>query len=285
MSLAALAAATAYSKSSWQRYLSGRALPPRDAVQALAELSGADAARLLALWRLADSSWSGRDAQHHDTAAGNGPPPPKSHVPPVHSPEPAVETSLDATPADTGHDRPAAGAAHHTPTAGRPERRAVPVAVPAGVTAALVLTGVVMASVLAAVVLTRATAEESPGPVSGAERLVIPCRGHDCTGQDSEQGETDCWSDARTHAVRTVSGRTVELRHSAKCEAVWGRIRDPRPADRVWVETTDSRRQSRQVTVPGHALYTLMLGVDSPADARACYDLGDGPSGCTGRGR
>jgi transcriptional regulator with XRE-family HTH domain len=57
LSLAELARRTAYSKSSWQRYLSGAKQPPRGAVQALCRVAGADQARLLALWDLADPAW------------------------------------------------------------------------------------------------------------------------------------------------------------------------------------------------------------------------------------
>ncbi|WP_079085089.1 helix-turn-helix domain-containing protein [Streptomyces dysideae] len=57
LSLAEPARRTAYSKSSWQRYLSGTKQPPRGAVQALCRVAGADQARLLALWGLADPVW------------------------------------------------------------------------------------------------------------------------------------------------------------------------------------------------------------------------------------
>ncbi|NBM20527.1 helix-turn-helix transcriptional regulator, partial [Streptomyces sp. GC420] len=62
LSYAALGSRTPYSRSSWERYLNGKALPPRQAVEALARLSGADPARLLALWELAERAWRGRDA-------------------------------------------------------------------------------------------------------------------------------------------------------------------------------------------------------------------------------
>ncbi|MFJ9814320.1 helix-turn-helix domain-containing protein [Streptomyces sp. NPDC101151] len=57
LSLAGLARRSAYSKSSWQRYLSGAKLPPRGAAQVLCRLAGADQARLMALWELADQAW------------------------------------------------------------------------------------------------------------------------------------------------------------------------------------------------------------------------------------
>ncbi|MFE4870399.1 helix-turn-helix domain-containing protein [Streptomyces sp. NPDC056682] len=52
LSMAALAAKTAYSKSSWERYLNGRAKPPRAAVEALCRTAGEPPQRLIALWQL-----------------------------------------------------------------------------------------------------------------------------------------------------------------------------------------------------------------------------------------
>ncbi|MFG2290039.1 helix-turn-helix domain-containing protein [Streptomyces sp. NPDC048595] len=57
LSLASLAAKTAYSKSSWERYLNGKKLPPREAVEALARVCGTDPTRLLALHEVAKQAW------------------------------------------------------------------------------------------------------------------------------------------------------------------------------------------------------------------------------------
>jgi hypothetical protein len=53
LSFGALAARTPYSRSSWERYLNGKALPPRGAVEALAEVCGGDRTQLTALWEVA----------------------------------------------------------------------------------------------------------------------------------------------------------------------------------------------------------------------------------------
>ncbi|MER7682309.1 peptidoglycan-binding protein [Streptomyces sp. NPDC096934] len=58
LSLASLQSKTGYSSSSWERYLSGRALPPRKAVEELARVSGQDPTRLLVLHELAEEAWS-----------------------------------------------------------------------------------------------------------------------------------------------------------------------------------------------------------------------------------
>jgi transcriptional regulator with XRE-family HTH domain len=63
LSLASLQTKTGYSSSSWERYLSGRALPPRKAVEELARVSGVDPARLLVLHELAEEAWTQQTAE------------------------------------------------------------------------------------------------------------------------------------------------------------------------------------------------------------------------------
>ncbi|WP_328907600.1 peptidoglycan-binding protein [Streptomyces sp. NBC_00234] len=53
-----LAAKTGYSARSWQRYLNGRSLPPREAVEAMARISRDDATRLLVLREIAAERWA-----------------------------------------------------------------------------------------------------------------------------------------------------------------------------------------------------------------------------------
>ncbi|MGW8063468.1 peptidoglycan-binding protein [Streptomyces ziwulingensis] len=73
MSLAALERRTGYSRSSWERYLNGKKLPPRGAVAELAALAGEDAARLHALHALAADGWHAvpSPARGSSTAAGD----------------------------------------------------------------------------------------------------------------------------------------------------------------------------------------------------------------------
>ncbi|WP_229841511.1 peptidoglycan-binding protein [Streptomyces brasiliensis] len=57
LSLASLESKSGYSRASWERYLNGRALPPRKAVEELARVSGVDPARLLVLHEMAEEGW------------------------------------------------------------------------------------------------------------------------------------------------------------------------------------------------------------------------------------
>ncbi|GAA3915865.1 hypothetical protein GCM10023084_78980 [Streptomyces lacrimifluminis] len=62
LSMRQLAVRTGYSQKSWERYLGGRFLPPRDAVEAMAHIGGDDPTRLLALHDVATEAWrTGRD--------------------------------------------------------------------------------------------------------------------------------------------------------------------------------------------------------------------------------
>ncbi|GGN00483.1 helix-turn-helix domain-containing protein [Streptomyces fuscichromogenes] len=265
LSFAALAARTAYSKSSWERYLNGKTLPPRDAVETLAKLSGADPVRLLALWQLADRAWSGRDARAAEPQAAGRAEAPVVDMPPERSAESAPASGAPVERTREDHDGPA-------PRVRRPRRGIV----------LLVAAGTVLVTALAvgaaAWTYGGGHGAPTPGPTSGT------CRGANCTDRDAEQHDTDCWTDAGTRARREISGRIVELRFSPTCRAAWGRVTDPHDGDRLRVDTTDGRQQSRLVLVPDRYLYTLMIGIGRPSEARACVELPDGSSACTGWG-
>ncbi|WP_217547240.1 XRE family transcriptional regulator [Streptomyces sp. GbtcB6] len=290
LSFAALAARTAYSKSSWERYLNGKTLPPRDAVETLAKLSGADPVRLLALWQLADRAWSGRDARATDPAASDraatapGTADPAQVAPGTDASREtrAQAAVVDPPPGQTGEPAPTRSATvrRYPEGDGRPEPRDRK---PRRGTVLLVAAGTALATALGvgAVAWTYGGWHREPAsrPTSGT------CRGENCTDRDAEQHDTDCWTDAGTRARREIAGRIVELRFSPTCRAAWGRITAPRSGDRLQVDTTDGRHQSRLVLVPGRYLYTLMIGLGRPSEARACIELPDGSSTCTGWGR
>ncbi|KAB7852806.1 helix-turn-helix domain-containing protein [Streptomyces mobaraensis] len=70
MSVGAVADRTGYSKTSWERYLNGRLLPPRGATEALAEATGTDVGHLLTIWELAERAWSRSELRHDVTMEG-----------------------------------------------------------------------------------------------------------------------------------------------------------------------------------------------------------------------
>ncbi|MCD0481887.1 XRE family transcriptional regulator [Streptacidiphilus sp. ASG 303] len=93
LTLAALAARTPYSKSAWQRYLNGLKFPPRQAVEALGRIAGADAPRLLALWGLAERSRLDAAQRCGPTAPAPPPAPPPAPQAPPAVPAPPVRSA------------------------------------------------------------------------------------------------------------------------------------------------------------------------------------------------
>lgn len=67
LSVAAVADRTGFSKTSWERYLNGRLLPPQRAVVALAEATGTHPGHLTTLWELAERAWSRAEMRHDVT--------------------------------------------------------------------------------------------------------------------------------------------------------------------------------------------------------------------------
>ncbi|MEU3658445.1 DUF2690 domain-containing protein [Streptomyces sp. NPDC032940] len=67
LSIASLADATGYSKTSWERYLNGRLLAPKGAVVALAEVTGTNPVHLTTMWELAERAWSRSEMRHDMT--------------------------------------------------------------------------------------------------------------------------------------------------------------------------------------------------------------------------
>ncbi|MFJ4981856.1 peptidoglycan-binding protein [Streptomyces coeruleorubidus] len=186
LSLRRLTAKTGYSTSSWERYLAGRSLPPREAVEAMARLGGDDPVRLLALHEVAAEAWGkGADRQSEPagdgTGAGRGP----------QSPPPGAETGAETGPKTGAGPRTEPGNEPVTDLgtelgtgAFRPHGRALRITLIAG-SVALVLA--VAASVLLAVRLTdgeggasaadlTASATTAPGPPKGSEPPRYTCR-------------------------------------------------------------------------------------------------------------
>ncbi|WP_344055110.1 helix-turn-helix domain-containing protein [Streptomyces thermoalcalitolerans] len=147
LSLQALASRTGYSRSSWDRYLNGRALPPQRAVAAFARACAADAERLLALHELAAAATDGPGGPGGG-ARREGPDQPRN--PESAESAESAEPTEQAEPAEPTEQAGQAGAAS---TSGKPEeepenggggrsglRPWVTASVAAAVTAVVVLT-------------------------------------------------------------------------------------------------------------------------------------------------
>jgi hypothetical protein len=196
LSLRRLADRTGYSTSSWERYLAGRSLPPREAVEAMARLGGEDATRLLALHEVAAEAWgkgADRPSEPAGDGRGGGPDPQKPQSP--HSPQ-SPQSAQSPRPGTTSGGGPGTepgterGAELDT-GAPRLHGRALRITLIAG-SVALVLA--VAATVLLAVRLTdgeggaaaadlTASATTAPGSPRESERPRYTCRAERIDGR------------------------------------------------------------------------------------------------------
>ncbi|MGW0945017.1 peptidoglycan-binding protein [Streptomyces sp. NPDC002623] len=104
LSMRQLATKTGYSQKSWERYLGGRSLPPREAVEALARICGDDPVRLLALHEVAADTWPGP----HPTASLSSLSAPSSYSSPSSPAESEPHAHAGSEPPATTAEQPAA---------------------------------------------------------------------------------------------------------------------------------------------------------------------------------
>ncbi|MET7764297.1 helix-turn-helix domain-containing protein [Streptomyces sp. NPDC005393] len=253
LSLASLAAKTAYSATSWHRYLNGRKLPPWRAVEMLGRLVEADRGRLRVLWESAAAAWDGGNAS-----------PDAANTPNTHDTHDAAPRTPDV-PAPAG-DVPA--------PAGRHLR--VPWRAAAAVAAGALLTVLALGHPWSDGHSRPAPRGAPPGaPVwpwplrsAGALSAGADCAGHGCQGQDPYREGCDRDSTV-VHALRAY-GSTLALRYSPVCRAVWAEADPVRGTARLLVAAqgaavrTARRGASRTAMVAGR-----------PDTARACVVVAD----------
>ncbi|WP_316773906.1 helix-turn-helix domain-containing protein [Streptomyces sasae] len=263
LSLAALATKTAFSKSSWERYLNGKSLPPRQAVQELCRLAGEPDGRCLALWEIAESEWSGRGKE-------------PAAAPPAATPSPTAATTTTAGPATgtgPGTTTGASAAAAPAPASRLAGHRSVvAVAVLASVCAMAV--GVVAV----AVALLRPYADGASRASEQAPRYPGPspsdprCRGAACEGRDPMGMR--CAASPVTLATRhTAGGAWLEVRYSKECGTSWARMWGTRVGDRLEV-TAAGRVRGAEIRTAADAdafVYTPMTVTAPGTTIRTCF--------------
>ncbi|MFF4753667.1 helix-turn-helix domain-containing protein [Streptomyces sp. NPDC002514] len=236
LSLASLAAKTAYSTTSWHRYLNGRKLPPWRAVELLGRLAEADRGRLRVLWESAAIAWQDGTGDRGGTADGD---------------------VLTAGPAQGARG----------PRAFR--REAVTVVSRRTVIAGVVLGAGALLVVLALVqpwtgghggaAVPRgapAGAPTWPWPLRSSEAtsVGVGCRGQGCQGQDPYRQGCDRFSTV-VHALRAY-GTVLTLRQSLPCHAVWAEAEPARGTERLLVTAQGAAPQQAR---PGASRTTMTV--------------------------
>ncbi|MFI1095915.1 DUF2690 domain-containing protein [Streptomyces sp. NPDC020917] len=254
LSLAALAQRTPYSKSSWERYLNGKALPPQHAVTSLGKLADADPARLMALWDLANTAW--------------------------HEAEAPSEAPGDARSADEEEDAvSAAPPGEPEPPAGRPfaDRRLVWSAAAVALAAALAVSVAALSGAFGGGSGEHDDGNGTAGTDTSTRQVDVSCFAESCEGKDPrDAGCGDVW----TAALQRIDGVYVELRYSDACKAAWSRISWGHPGDAARVVARDGRTHQKKVSYDTDT-FSPMVAAPSPTVAQACIVRTSGVRGCT----
>ncbi|ESP97517.1 peptidoglycan-binding domain-containingprotein [Streptomyces sp. GBA 94-10 4N24] len=189
LSFTALATRTSYSRSSWERYLNGRKLPPAEAVTELAALAGADPDRMLALHTLAAQTWTGPQTKGPAAPGTSGAEPEPTEPACEPASEPAPEAAPEAAPAPApapAQAEPDGPASVPSVLIGKPDGPAKPARARRTVLAvggALVVVAVVLAVVVTLVLPGRGSAgtgEEEHRRTAAEEFAFKPDRTYDC---------------------------------------------------------------------------------------------------------
>ncbi|WP_406510239.1 helix-turn-helix domain-containing protein [Streptomyces sp. NBC_00212] len=277
-----LAERTHYSRSSWERFLNGKQLPSKVAVEQFAAATGADPRPLLAL--LVAPGQAQPPAQEPAAAEALAPEPA--------TPEPAAATAEPQDPAPTVVEaepdapRPPEPVPARRRLVGRPSWRRRLGAV------GYIATGAVMGAVATVVVMGTASGAhggvaKTPGaqasgagtgqaaPVPAGGKVDARCSGDTCLRRDPQA--MDCQWDASTSHDTWLRGMHIELRYSPACHAVWGRIENGAVGDVVKIR--DRTGLELQATIrTDRDTYTQMLAVTDDAPAESVTICGAIPS-------
>ncbi|MEU3431274.1 helix-turn-helix domain-containing protein [Streptomyces gardneri] len=296
LGVSAVAERTGHDRSAWDAYLGGSRPVPRNAVVALAEVTGADPGDLAAEWERAERAWARSDRREEaldrdgsDGADGSGGSggsdgsdrsdgPRDDRTMQIRRLEPAPTATVDSPPPSPSPSPP--------PSPPRP-RRTLLLYVTATLGALLVVTAALLLVDLGGTgdgTDDRAATPPSPTTPTAAPSTGLPagvkCAGPGCTGRDPEA--MGCGGPLATTVARTHVGTAlVEVRHSETCAAAWARITGAAPGDIVTVKVAGA---TRRASVPEGAdtdAYTPMLAVTAGPDATACATLADGSETCT----
>ncbi|MCX4636700.1 DUF2690 domain-containing protein [Streptomyces sp. RPA4-5] len=312
LSVAALADATGYSKTSWERYLNGRLLPPQRAVVALAEATGAHPAHLTTLWELAERAWS-RDEMRQDVTmeaisvaqaraalgwdADQAEPPAKSarFTKGTKAAAAPGATPLPSVPQQRRTDSPSAAdfpewaaAAAPSPAAPAPQsparrtRRGRTLMIAAGAAGVALLGGAAFLLLNPGTDTAKKTAASRPAAAPSAKQVLpagVRCTGAGCVGKDPEAmgcGGAHAITPSRGRAGRAV----IEVRYSKVCHTAWARISRAAPGDQATL-SAGGHSATAQAERNG-AAYTPMVEVTGdPAKVAACGTTVAGVKGCS----
>ena len=294
-----LADKTHYSRSSWERFLNGKQLPSKVAVEQFAAATGADPHPLLALLIPAAQTQPQSQYQPQSQSQPSGqeqePATTADEADEPQSPEPALVAPKTPEPAPRAVKPARLGP--HLPewvppllarrrADGRPSWRRRLGAV------GYIASGAVMGTVTTVLVMGAGVGQpggsgSTPGaqasstgpgktaPVPAAGKVAVRCSGDTCHRRDPQA--MDCQWDATTAHDTWLRGMHIELRYSPSCHAVWGRIEAGAVGDVVTIKDRTGLEQEATI-LTDRDTYTQMLAVTDEAPPNTVTICGAIPS-------
>ncbi|MFD6291639.1 helix-turn-helix domain-containing protein [Streptomyces sp. NPDC060205] len=292
LSLAQLANGTTFSKSSWERYLNGKSLPPRSAVVELCRLVDASADHPLALLDIARTHRTHRThgtAQKGDSAPvparqpdGSGTDAPPSAPTAASSGTGENETAPD-TKGPPGTPSPGTGPPG-TPSPGTGPAGKAPADVdrtrptshrPVTALTALVSLCAVAIGTFVLLNLPASHGKEAPPSLAPSPATGALCRHNAC--QDKDPITMKCGAEPTTLAEHeTATGAWIQIRYSEECGASWARMWGAVVDDRVELRAggRGGSHHGARVTSRSEAdtyVHTLMNVVNPGTPVQACF--------------
>ncbi|MER5410306.1 DUF2690 domain-containing protein [Streptomyces sp. NPDC002769] len=270
LSLAQLANATTFSKSSWERYLNGKSLPPRSAVTELCRLAGEPVDHPLALLDIARTERTdltdrtGLTDRTEDSGPTRDTPARQRTGTRTGTPTAALVTA----PPDTGQGEAVPSGAGHIRTGPTGHRRVSVLTTLASVCA------VVLGTLVLIHLPSSPRKQESPSPTPPAATGAL-CRHTAC--QNKDPITMKCAADPVTLAEHeTVSGAWIQIRFSEECGTTWARMWGAVVDDRVEIRAggRDGSLRGARVTSRNEAdtyVHTTMSLVSPGTSVQACF--------------
>lgn len=277
LSYGRLAAQTHYSRSSWERFLNGKQLPTTVAVEEFARAMGADTGSLLDLLERAGEAMDPDADPGPDENAG---PVPAPGPVPVPVPVPSVQGGPEDELVPPGRRLGPSGRWRLSSSRGWKERAWNAHVRRAGLIGAGALIGCLITVVAIDTGMVRGVAAASHSPQAGGgssasnaanlSRQSRPsppnarpgCHEDTCLRRDPQA--KDCQWDATTARETWLRGMHIELRYSAACGSVWGRVENGAVGDSVTIKDKYGLGLSATIRVDRDT-YTSMLAVTSEA--------------------
>ncbi|MFC9328053.1 DUF2690 domain-containing protein [Kitasatospora sp. NPDC057015] len=294
-SLAETARRTHFSKASWERWLNGKRLITRQALDSLLKASGADSAALTALFEnaLADEPTSAppepAGAVPAEPAEGETVAAPAAQDPAAQDPTraPAEATAARETAAAGAVDLPKPpkpiGEADSPGTAARRTERGSRRRLRIALVAALATAALALTALLWKTPPWQTSAGHGPTPTAtnghSAPGVAPPCQGVGCVGKDP-QG-SGCAVDARTLLTANVGERIIYLRYSQRCLAAWAGIKQGAPKDTATITTNSGQQQTAEIHW-GYDNYSAMVDASSSDTTLQVCGVQPAGRGCTG---